>query len=105
MTIGKKLKYQRAWLAWIPFADQSMKLQMAGFHWAWIFLILVPVIGWIALGALIVVSTWKIYEKRKYPPWLSLTQISTIVPSFEVVASIAHLVIIGFVAWKDQKGF
>jgi|GEM_PF-7064359 len=45
MTLGKKLKYSRPWLAWIPFANISMMLQMGGFHWAWVFLVLLPIFG------------------------------------------------------------
>ena len=37
MTIARKLKYKRAWLAWIPIANIAMILQLGGFHWAWYF--------------------------------------------------------------------
>ena len=54
MTIAKKLKYKKAWLAWIPIANIAMILQLGGFNWAWIFLILVPILGWIPLFVLVI---------------------------------------------------
>jgi len=52
-TIAKKLKNKNAWVAWIPIANIGLILQLGGFHWVWIFLILIPFLGWIALGVLI----------------------------------------------------
>jgi hypothetical protein len=92
-TIAKKLKYKYAWLAWIPFANLSMMLQLGGFHWAWVFLILIPIFGWIALLVLLIIANWKIFEYRGYPGWFSLTMI---IPRF---GGILYLVAIGFVAW------
>jgi hypothetical protein len=97
MTIARKLKYKRAWLAWIPIANLAMMLQLGGFHWAWIFLILIPFLGWIAVAVLVIISTWKIFEKRKYPGWFSL---SIIIPQ---VGIILYMIAIGFVAWKDKR--
>lgn len=97
MTIARKLKYKRPWIAWIPIINIGMILQLGGFHWAWIFLIFIPLIGWIALMVLCIIATWKIFEKRKYPGWFSL---SIILPS---IGQILYLIIIGFVAWSDRK--
>lgn len=97
MTIARKLKYKHAWLAWIPFANVAMILQLGEFHWAWVFLILIPILGWIALTVLCIIATWKIFEKRKYPGWFSL---SMIIPK---VGGILYLIAIGFVAWKDKR--
>jgi len=102
MTIGNKLKYKDSWLAWIPIANIAMILQLGGFHWAWVFLILVPIVGWIALLVLCIVATWHIYEKRKYPGWLSLIILLSFVPMMVWIAGIANLVILGIVAWKDK---
>ena len=96
-TIGKKLKYKNSWLAWIPIARWAMILQLGRFHWAWIFLILIPIFGWIALFVILIISKWHIYEKRKYPGWFSL---SLIIPQIGVIL---ELIAIGFVAWKDIK--
>lgn len=97
MLIAKKLKYDKPWLAWIPFANVSMIFQLGGFHWALVFLLLIPFLGWIAVFVLSIIAHWRIFEKRKYPGWYSL---SVIVP---YVGSILYLVAIGLVAWKDKK--
>jgi hypothetical protein len=97
MTIAKKVKHKKPWLAWIPFANISMWLQMGGFHWALVFLILIPILGWIALLVLMIISHWRVFEKLKYPGWLSL---SIIIPK---VGGILYLIVIGFVAWAKKK--
>ena len=94
--IGRNQKYKYPWLAWIPFANVSMVLEMGGFHWAWIFLILIPILGWIALFVLWIISLWRIFEKSNYPGWLGLAQI---IPK---IGSILYLIIIGLVAWKKK---
>jgi len=96
-TIAKKLKYKKCWLAWIPIAKWAMVLQLGGFHWAWIFLILIPILGWLALFILVIISMWRIFEKRKYPGWFSL---SLIIPK---IGGLLYLIVIGFVAWDDRK--
>ena len=96
MTIAKKLNYKRPWLAWIPIANIAMILQLGEFHWALVFLMLIPILGWIALLVLMIIATWKIFEKRKYPGWFSLSQL---IPQ---VGGILYLIAIGFVAWKDK---
>ena len=96
-TIARKLKHKRPWLAWIPIVNITLVLQLGGFHWAWIFLILIPVAGWIALFVLCIIATWRIFEKRKYPGWFSLAMI---IPK---VGGILYLIAIGFVAWADKK--
>jgi len=102
MTIAQKLKYKRAWLAWIPFANIAMIFQLGGFHWAWIFLLLIPIAGWIAVLALVIVSGWKIFEKRRYPGWLNITLVFLVVPGLSLFAVIAYAIIVGFVAWKKN---
>ncbi len=97
MLIAKKLKYDKPWLAWIPFANVSMIFQLGGFHWALVFLLLIPFLGWIAVLVLSIISNWRIFEKRKYPGWYSL---SMIVPQ---VGAVLYLVALGFVAFKDKK--
>ena len=43
-----------------------------------------------------IIAKWRIYEKRKYPGWLSL---AVVVPQ---IGGIIHLIVIGFVAWKNK---
>lgn len=102
--IGKNQKYKYPWLSWIPFANISMIFQMGGFHWAWVFLFLLPVLGWIAIMVLLAISMWRIFEKAKYPGWLGLSYALIIIPYLGMFFSIAYLVVIGIVAWEN-KGF
>ena len=95
--IAKKFKYKNSWIAWIPIARWSIVLQLGNFHWGWVFLVLIPILGWIALFILLIISKWRIFEKRKYPGWFSL---AVIIPK---VGTIFDLIIIGFVAWKDRR--
>jgi|TARA_B100002003_G_C13641589_1_gene327247 hypothetical protein len=102
MSIAKKLNHPHPWLAWIPIANGAMILQLGGFHWAWIFLVLIPILGWIAIFIMAIIATWRIYEQRNYPGWLALVPLLGFVPFVNWVASIANLVIIGLVAWMDR---
>ncbi|MCK5150012.1 hypothetical protein KAJ87_03750 [Candidatus Pacearchaeota archaeon] len=102
MTIAKKLGYKYPWLAWIPIANIAMVFQLGGFHWALVFLILIPVLGWSAIGIIAIIATWRIFEKRKYPGWLALIPIAGGIPLIGWLASIAYPIIIGLVAWKDK---
>jgi hypothetical protein len=102
-TIAKKLNYDKPWLAWIPFANIAMILQLGGFHWAWVFLLLIPVLGWIAIFVLLIISNWKVFEQRKYPGWLSLVMVLEAIPVINWIFGLAYLIIIGLVAWNDMK--
>lgn len=95
-TTAKKLKYKKAWLAWIPIIRIGMLLQLGGFHWAWALLIFIPVLGWIALFVLLIIAKWRIFEKRKYHGWFSL---AIIIPQ---VGGILYLISIGFLAWGKK---
>ncbi|MEX0921100.1 MAG: hypothetical protein WDZ62_02450 [Candidatus Pacearchaeota archaeon] len=100
-TIAKKKKHDKPWLAWIPFANISLWLQMGGFHWAWVFLFLIPILGWLAIYVLFIISTWRVFESLKYPGWLSLS------PLLDIIAggagTIAYGIVVGIVAWKDNR--
>lgn len=102
MTIGKKLNHPYPWLAWIPFANIAMVLQMGNFHWAWVFLILVPFIGALAISILALIASWRIFEKRGYHGALCLVVLLGFVPIIGIIAGIANLVIWGMVAWVDK---
>jgi len=101
-TILKKMKYKNYWLAWIPIVRIAPALQLGGFNWAWTFLILIPILGWIALLVLLTISLWKIFEKRKYPGWLSLSLVAIYIPLLSGIGIIAYLIIIGLVAWQKR---
>ncbi len=97
VRIAQKLKYKRPWLSWIPVANLAMILQLGRFHWALIFLILIPILGWIALAVLGIISLWRIFEKIKYPGWFSL---GILIPQ---VGWILYFIAIGFGAWADRR--
>ena len=94
---AKKLKHKKPWLAWIPFAGIALRLQLGGFHWAWVFLVLGFVPGWIALFIMGIIAKWRIYKKRKYPGWFSL---AVIIPE---IGGLLYLISIGFLAWGKRK--
>ncbi len=102
MRIGKNMKYKYPWLAWIPFAGSAMRLQLGGFHWAWIFLLLIPVFGWLAVIVLLTISIWRVFENQKYPGWLALAFPLMFVPKIDV-AGIIYLIVIGLVAWRKKS--
>lgn len=102
-TIGEKLKHKNAWLAWIPFARTALVLKLGKFHWAWVFLYLIPIIGWTILAVLSIIARWRVFEIRNYPGWFALIPLAGIVPLLGGLAAMVSLIILGFVAWKDQK--
>ena len=99
-TIAKKRKHKHPWLAWIPIANIAMWLQMGGFSWAWIFLLLVPIAGMIAVGVLFIISSWRVFEKMKYPGWLALSPLLGLF--WNGLGTLAYGIVIGFVAWKKK---
>ncbi len=98
-SIAKKLNYSKPWLAWIPVANLFLYPILAKKHWAMGFLFLVPIVGTIFYF----IWLWKIYTLRKYPGWLSLVPVLSIIPIINFLVPIAVLVITGLVAWKDRK--
>lgn len=106
MRIAEKKGHKRPWLAWIPFANIAMWLQLGRFHWAWIFLIFIPIAGWLALYILFIISNWRVFEDLKYPGWLSLAillDILTAGTGIIGVGTIAYAVVVGIVAWKKEE--
>ncbi len=102
MRIAKRMKFKKSWLAWIPIAAGAMKLKIGKFHWAWIFLILIPLFGWIALIVLLTIATWRIFEKLGHPGWFALSFPAMFVPGIAMFGWIAYLVIIGVIAWEKK---
>lgn len=98
MTIARKLGYNKAWLAWIPIANLFLIPILADKKWTWGFIFLVPIVNIVFFF----IWTWKIFEKRKYPGWLSLIILLSAIPVIGFIAGLSYLVVIGLVAWKDQ---
>ena len=97
MTIAKKLGYDKGWIAWIPIVNLFLLPILAKKKWAWGFILFVP----IANVVFAIIWTWNIYEQRMYPGWLSLIVLAGIIPLIGWLATIASLVILGMVAWRD----
>jgi hypothetical protein len=100
-TIAKRRGHKKPWLAFIPFANMAMWFQLGGFHWAWIFLILIPVAGVLAVGILFIISSWRVFEKMKYPGWLSLAPLLGFI--WSGLGTLAYGIIIGIVAWRKKR--
>jgi hypothetical protein len=99
MTIARKLKYDKPWLAWIPFANLFLLPILAKKHWAWGFFFLLPPVYLLFA----IYWLWLIYEQRNYPGALSLIVLGHFVPGLKGIAIIANLIVFGLVAWKDKK--
>ncbi len=97
MTIAKKLRYDKPWLAWIPVANLFLIPILAKKNWAWGFIFLVPIVNIVFFF----IWMWNIYEQRKYPGWLSLVPLLGFIPFIGIFVSLANLIILGFVAWKE----
>lgn len=96
-TIARRRRHKYPWLAWIPFANLALILQLGGFHWAWIFLMLIPIVGWIAIFVMLIIATWRVFDMQGYPGWFAL---SMIIPK---IGWIFYLIALGFVAWKPKR--
>ena len=97
MTIAKKLRYDKPWLAWIPVANLFLIPILAKKNWVWGFIFLVPIVNIVFFF----IWMWNIYEQRKYPGWLSLVPLLSFIPFIGIFVSLANLIILGFVAWKE----
>jgi len=96
MTIAKKLKYKKSWLAWIPIANMFLIPILAKKDWTWGFIFLVPIVNVV----FVFIWTWNIFEQRKFPGWLSLIPLLTVIPYVGGLAAIAYLAVLGIVAWS-----
>ena len=100
-TIAKKMKHKKPWLAWIPLANIALWLQLGGFHWAWGFLLIIPIAGWIAVAILFIIANWRVFEMLKYPGWLALAPLLDLI--FGGIGTLAYGIIIGIVAWRKKR--
>ncbi|MFH1669864.1 MAG: hypothetical protein ABIA62_08110 [Candidatus Woesearchaeota archaeon] len=100
MTIAGKLKQKHSWLAWVPVARTALIFNMGDLPWPLVFLYLVPILGWIAIFILLIIAKWKIFERRNYPGWFSLSSLLMGVPKAGILL---YAVVLGFVAWVDRK--
>ena len=93
-TIAKRLNHEYPWLAWIPFANIALVLQLGGFHWALVFLAIIPIVN-IAVLVLLLISLYKIADEiNVLPPW---TVFLILIP---FIGFIWQLILMGILAWK-----
>jgi len=98
MVIAQKLNYDKAWLAWIPIANYFLLPILAKKHWALGFLFFIPIVNLV----MAIIWLWNIFEQRKYPGYLALIPIASVIPLIGILGSIGFLVVLGLVAWKDR---
>jgi len=98
-TIAKKLRYDKPWLAWIPIVNLALYPILAEYDWPWVFILLVPIVNIVFMF----IWTWKIFERRNYPGWLSLIPLASFIPIINIFVGTAMLIIWGLVAWADRK--
>lgn len=95
MTIAKKTKTPRPWLAWIPIANFYLMTQIAGVSGLVTLVLLasfIPYIGGLIIAGVSAWLWWRIAEERHRPGWWGIL---TIIP-------IVNLVIMGMLAWKKK---
>jgi hypothetical protein len=93
IAIAKKTRTENSWLAWIPIANFYLITQMAKQSGLWtliLFASFIPIIGGLAVMAVLVWLFWTIAEKIKLPGWTSLL----------LLVPIVNLVMLGIYAWK-----
>lgn len=95
-TISKKLKYKKAWLAWIPVANLFLLPILAKWKWGYGFLLLIPVANLVFA----IIWTWEIYKRRGYSGALAIVKAFYVVPPLIPAVLIADMIILGIVAWE-----
>ncbi|MFA5745316.1 MAG: hypothetical protein WCX82_00735 [archaeon] len=95
-VIAKKLKYKKAWLAWIPVANLFLLPILAKWKWGYGFLLLIP----IANLVFAIIWTWEIYKRRGYSGALSIVKAFYVVPPLIPAVFIADMIILGIVAFE-----
>jgi len=93
-TMGKKLKVEPTWLAWIPIINLFYIPMLAGYKWYYGFLWLlaiVPFLGYI-VPIIIFWWSWKIAKRRGFPPWISLFLFTP-----------GAIILPAVIAWYDEK--
>ncbi len=92
--IGKRLKVEPTWLAWIPIANAFYIPMLAGYEWYFGFLWLIgviPVVGGLIALVINIWWYWKIAERLKKPGALSLLYL---------IPGIGPLILWGILAWS-----
>lgn len=92
MTIGKKLGFEQAWMAWVPIANLYMMLKLADQRGWMLILAFIPFLNFFFM--FYVIYVWmKIAEKRGFESWVGILMI---VPVIGVAVP-------GYIAWAEPK--
>ncbi|MFA5622737.1 MAG: DUF5684 domain-containing protein [Candidatus Dojkabacteria bacterium] len=93
MKIGKELKYDNPWFAWIPILNSVMLFQLGGQNPWLLLLFLIPGLGALIVAILSIVALAEITEKRGYEKILVLL----------VLIPFAIYVLLYLLAWKPKS--
>jgi hypothetical protein len=93
MKLAKRMNYENAWYAWIPILNMILLFQLGEQKPILLLLLLIPGIGELVVGILIIIALMKICEKRGYDKTLGLL---SLVP-------IANYVLLGILAWGKKE--
>ncbi len=92
MTIANKTKVPNGWLGFIPIANIYLMTQIAKVSGWWtlgLLAALIPVLGGILVGVLMVYLWWQVAERVGRPGWWGIL----------MIVPILNLVIVGMMAW------
>lgn len=92
MAMAKRTKTPNGWLAFIPIANIYLMTQIGKLPAWWtlaVVLPFIPIVGGMALLAVMIYIWWKIAEALKRPGWWGIL----------MIIPIANLVIMGIMAW------
>lgn len=98
-SIYRKSGHKKPWMAWIPIVNVIPALELGGFHWAWVFLVVgmfIPVLGVLASLAFLVlwiIAHVRIFRNAGYHPALIIL----------LFVPVANLITLGVVAWQKNK--
>jgi len=102
MTLAKKMKMERPWLAFIPFANLYLMSKMAKMHWWPVLLVIGTLFSEISeffvfgLTVFAVIWMWKIFEEFKKPGWWAILMP---IPFLSII----YWVLLGMTAWGKTE--
>lgn len=102
MTLAKKMKMERPWLAFIPFANLYLMSKMAKMHWWPVLLTTGTLFSEISeffvfgLTVFAVIWMWKIFEEFKKPGWWAILMP---IPFLSII----YWVLLGMTAWGKTE--
>lgn len=102
MTLAKKMKMERPWLAFIPVANLYLMSKMAKMHWWPVLLVVGTLFSAVsdffafALTVFAVIWMWKIFQEFKKPGWWAILMP---IPFLSII----YWVLLGITAWGKTE--